>query len=102
MLLEDHHGGSVDVDVVLAGQFLSASESNVHVAKGQVIPVGKGCQLGGRKSPAVFMSQRKHFVPQVPMVTLVQEQILLFKCYQMCCGRYKPFPSLTEPNFASP
>lgn len=49
MLLEDHHGGSVDVDVVLAGQLLSASESNVHIPKGQVIPVGKGRQLGERK-----------------------------------------------------
>lgn len=52
MLLEDHHGGSVDIDVVLTGQLFGASESNVHITKGQVIAVCKGSQLDGKKAPA--------------------------------------------------
>lgn len=50
VLLEDHHGGGVDVDVVLTGQLFSASKSHIHITKGQVISVGKGSQLGGKKA----------------------------------------------------
>lgn len=42
VLLEDHHGGGVDVDVVLTGQLFSASEPDVHIAKGQIVAVCEG------------------------------------------------------------
>lgn len=62
MLLEDHHGGSVNVDIVLPGQLFSASESDIHVTKGQVISVGKGSQLDGKKAPAcVYVREETTF-----------------------------------------
>lgn len=64
VLLEDHHGRSVDVDVVLAGQLLGASEPDVHVTKGQVISVRKGGQLDGKKAPAhVYIREPIMFFP---------------------------------------
>lgn len=59
VLLEDHQGRRVDVDVVLTGQLFSPPEPHVHVTKGQVISVCKGSQLDGKKAPACITLARK-------------------------------------------
>lgn len=70
MLLEDHQGRRVDVDVVLTGQLFSPSEPHIHVTKGQVISVCKGSQLDGKKAPAyITLACKECLVPPVFIVT---------------------------------
>lgn len=72
VLLKDHQGRRVDIDVVLTGQLFSPSEPHVHVTKGQVISVCKGSQLDGKKAPeCVTLAQKECLVPPVLMVTLL-------------------------------